>query len=185
MKRIFIALKIIPEEKLVKFFSELRSNLAGERITWVDLSNLHLTVVFLGDKDDNAIKKISETMGKTCSGFGEFELKISGTGVFRSYSDPRVLWAGIENGNKLLQLSELINNELTTEGIIEDTGILKPHITLGRIKSLRDTGKMGSIIDRYKNIHFQDVDVSEVILYQSILRQTGPQYLPIGKFSLL
>jgi 2'-5' RNA ligase len=61
----------------------------------------------------------------------------------------------------------------------------RPHLTLGRIKSLKDTNTLKTALEKYKDKPIQQVNVEEVILYESILKPTGPIYKPEGKYSLL
>jgi 2'-5' RNA ligase len=56
MKRIFIAIKVTPEEFFLKMISALKTGLRDENIKWTDQDNIHLTLVFLGDTDDGMIK---------------------------------------------------------------------------------------------------------------------------------
>ena len=52
-----------------------------------------------------------------CEGFGEFEMVIKGAGVFKNFSDPRVIWTGIEPSEKLNKLYDSIKAGLKDTGI--------------------------------------------------------------------
>jgi 2'-5' RNA ligase len=184
MKRIFIALKVEPGETLMRMFSSLKALLGNEKITWVDPGNIHLTIAFLGDTEDERIIAAGIMLKQKCTGFGEFGFNLSGAGVFRNFRDPRVIWIGIGNSEKLFQLNDLIITGLKDTGFKFEERQFNPHITLGRVKSIKDTEALKSAVDRYQNAFIQEVRVSEVILYESILKPTGPVYKPIGKFSL-
>ena len=60
----------------------------------------------------------------------------------------------------------------------------KPHLTLGRIKTLVNRQDFKTILDKYKATELQNLVVEEIILYESILLPEGPVYKPIDKFSL-
>jgi 2'-5' RNA ligase len=185
MKRVFIAVKADPEGELQRMISTLKSVLTAENIRWIDPQNIHITLAFLGDTGEEKIKILAEMLKDKCSGFHEFSFILAGTGVFKNYRDPRVIWAGIKSPEKLYALENKIAEGLKASGLVSEERPFKPHLTIGRIKSLKDTGNLKSILERYKEIELQKVDVRNVILYESILTQTGPIYKPLGNYSLL
>ena len=52
MKRLFVALKINPDQNFLEVYDKLKSSLRHEKIKWVEMQNLHLTLKFFGDTDD-------------------------------------------------------------------------------------------------------------------------------------
>ena len=95
MKRIFIAVKTEPGETLLRIHSSLKSVLGAERITWTDPANIHLTLAFLGETEDELIRAVSIMLKQKCTGFVDFSFSLKGTGIFKTYQDPRVIWIGI------------------------------------------------------------------------------------------
>jgi 2'-5' RNA ligase len=184
MKRIFVAIKIEPEGLLLRTISSLRSLLGNERITWVDPASIHLTLVFLGDTEEERIKVADIAVRQQCSGFGKFSFKLKGTGVFKNFRDPRVIWTGIEECERLASLNGLIMTGLKDTGFKLEDRPFKPHITLGRIKFIKDPRLLESALERYRETYFQKVDINEVILFESILKPAGPIYRPLGRFVL-
>jgi 2'-5' RNA ligase len=184
MKRIFIAVKADAGEILLNTVTSLKQRLSDESIKWTKLENIHITLVFLGDTEDEKISVVSQMLNEKCTGFGPFDLTLQGTGVFRNYSNPRVLWIGIEPSEKLGQLQAIVSNGLINIGITADLQPFNPHLTLGRIKKINDITALKLLIEEYRYSIFQKVHVEEVILYESILQQSGPIYKPIGKYSL-
>jgi 2'-5' RNA ligase len=184
MKRIFIAIKVDPGGELLRMFSSLKAVLGAEIIKWVDPANIHLTLAFLGDTEEKRIKILSGMLKERCTGFGEFDFELAGTGVFKNYMDPRVIWTGIRSAGKLSILNNLISEGLKLNGFEIEDRVFRPHLTLGRLKSVRDTENLKSVLERYRDSQFQIVHVTEVILFESILKQTGPIYKSLGNFSL-
>jgi 2'-5' RNA ligase len=184
MKRIFIAVKVDPGQTLIRIHASLKSVLGGEKINWTEPANMHLTLAFLGDTEDDLIKVVSIMLKQVCTGFGGFRFNLTGTGVFKNYHDPRVIWAGIEPGEKLSQLNEEIMTGLKDAGFRLDERPFNPHLTLGRIKSINHPDILKSALEKYKDVKIQEVDVKEVILFESILKPTGPVYKSISGFSL-
>jgi len=184
MKRIFIALKVEPSAAFLKLISTLKSALSIDSIKWTNPENIHLTLAFLGDTEENIIENINSMLKEKCTGSGNFELVIKGFGVFRSISDPRILWTGISHSGKLLQLNEIVINGLKDLKIKLEERPFKPHLTLGRIKQVNDKETLRSLIEQFENTEIQIVPVNEVILYESILMASGPVYKTLTKFRL-
>lgn len=184
MKRIFIAIKINPGKGFLKIFSSLKSGLEGERINWVPEANIHITLVFLGEIEDKRVNDVASVLEKRCSGFGSFLMKISGTGVFRSMDDPRVIWANISDPDRIAELAESLSSGLADSGFKVEARPFKAHLTLGRIKFIRNIEKLKGVLKEHRDSFYQDASVTEVILYESILKTKGPEYHPLKKYPL-
>lgn len=184
MKRTFIALKVNPEGDLLRMISSIKSLLADENIKWVDPANIHLTLAFLGDTEEKRISILSGMLKERCTGFGEFGFTLAGAGVFKNFWDPRVIWVGIRSSEKLIMLYNVIAEGLKEEGFGIEERQFRPHLTLGRVKSYKDTENLKSVLEKYRDQQFQVVHVNEVILFESILMQTGPLYKALGYFTL-
>jgi 2'-5' RNA ligase len=184
MKRIFIAVKIEAGETLIKMISSFRDGLKNENIKWIAPDNLHITLAFLGDTQEDKIKAIITILKEICERSVEFEIEIKGTGVFKNIKDPRVIWTGIEPSEKLIQLHHMIRIGLKDTAINIEDRHFKPHLTLGRIRNLTDIRALNTHIAEYQNREIQKVPVSDVILYESILHHSGPVYTPIIKVDL-
>jgi 2'-5' RNA ligase len=184
MRRIFIAVKVEAEESLLKLISSLKSRLSNENIKWTNPDNIHITLSFLGDTEENLIKVIKSILKEKCEGSGKFELIIRGSGVFRNLNDPRIIWIGIEPSEKLMRLNGFIMKGLKELGIKMEERPFKPHLTIGRIKHLNDKESLEALMEKYQDSEIQRIRVNEVILYESILLQSGPVYKPITRFNL-
>jgi 2'-5' RNA ligase len=184
MKRTFIAVKVDAGERLAKVFDILKGDLKNESVRWVDIHKMHITLAFLGDTSEETIREVSEILRELCSTFNLFDFTLARLGVFRNINDPKVIWAGIENSEKLTDLFQVIKSGLEKAGINTEEREFKPHLTLGRIKWIKNKSSLEEIIKRYNDNKFQDVKVKEVIFYESVLQQTGPLYLPIKVFRL-
>jgi 2'-5' RNA ligase len=184
MKRIFIAVKIDPGVVLQNMISAFRTGLTDEKIKWAESENFHVTMAFLGDTAEDKIKTIIKMLKSACEGFGEFEIVIKGAGLFKNSRDPRVIWTGIEPSEKLNNLHKTVKLGLKETGIVLEERTFNPHLTLGRIKSIRDNEVLKTLLGEYDNLELQKQEVKEVILYESLLFHSGPVYKPLGKFAL-
>lgn len=185
MKRLFTAIHVQPSENLLTLYSELKSLLAFSRIKWVEPDNLHLTLKFFGETDEQSIPGILQALGSASAQSPHFTLHFSGLGVFGSRYDPRVIWMGIHPEPGLLNLAQNIRNEL---GKIHDFKTEQehfvPHLTVGRVKEIPDRALFQHVIQKYRTYDIQMQEVRNLILYESILRKEGPIYLKIAGFPL-
>jgi 2'-5' RNA ligase len=184
MKRIFIAVKVNPEETFLNMISSFKSVLFNENIKWINPENIHITLAFLGNTEENLIKGISSMLEKVCEDSRNFELTIRGTGVFRNINDPRIIWTNIDNSEDLLKLADKILIGLTNIDIKTDEKPFKPHITIGRIKHLKNKETFKDLTEQYQNTELQRLHINGVTLYESILLPQGPKYIPLERFKL-
>jgi 2'-5' RNA ligase len=79
---------------------------------------------------------------------------------------------------------KLIRDKLSAIGYEPDRQNSVPHLTLGRIKFLKDKKMFQQIIDQNKGISSQEISVGQLILFESILKKEGPVYLALHTFLL-
>jgi len=185
MKRLFAAIKIHPSTRYISLFNEISFLFRHERIKWVEPENMHLTLKFFGETDVAKIPAICHALGTAAAQSKTFTLKISNTGIFGSRYDPKVIWFGIEKQNELESLARNIFTELEKCGYQADRQNFVPHLTIGRIKDLKDKSLFQQIISKYTTVEIQEEKVTEIILYESILRREGPLYIEVFSAKLL
>jgi 2'-5' RNA ligase len=184
MKRTFIAVRVEAGEKLKDAILTLRAGLRNENIKWVDISNMHITLAFIGDTDEEMIEKVRFMLNNDFEGFGIIDFRLTGFGVFRNLNDPRVIWTGIVNAYRLAEAHDIVKNGLAELNIKLEDRLFKPHLTIGRIKDLKDKESLQKMIRKYSDTNLQDVTVKEIVYYESVLLPTGSLYKPILKVDL-
>ena len=184
MKRTFIAIKVSLSREVAELFADIKLQLKDERIKWVDLGNLHITLYFIGDVHDEFLKQLEEFLMLELSSFQSFKMNISKVGVFKNLKEPRAIWFGLEENKNLRQLKQLINKALDLCGMNTKDKKFKPHITLGRIKSLKNKLLLKKIMEENAERQIQQFLVKEIILYESQLTQQGAVYKVLRKIEL-
>jgi 2'-5' RNA ligase len=179
MKRLFAAIKIHPSASYISLVNQISSSLWHERIKWVEPENTHLTLKFLGETDEAKIPAIRQAIESAVAPSKPFTLKIANTGIFGSRYDPKVVWFGIEKNAELEDLTRKIFSELAKCGWEADRQNFVPHLTIGRIKELKDKPLFQKIVSKYNTVEIQEEKVTEIILYESILRREGPLYVNV------
>ncbi len=162
----------------------LQRSMHGERIKWVDLANLHLTLFFLGETQDSRIDSIIDGLKGVFNKSEPVNIILSGMGLFRNIRDPRVLWIGVDDNPTLQEMHSRIADVLTGFGYQKESRPFRPHLTIGRPKTIHDRKKLMEELEKNRNKFMQKSVVEEVIFYESILRERGPEYRVIETFPL-
>jgi len=185
--RAFIAINLDPEIR--GYLSSLQQNLnldaAKVKVNWVEEKNLHLTLKFLGNISPSQIELIEIELKKITSQYPSFFIKLlPEIGVFPSYKMPRVIWVGIKEGAaELTEIYNLVETRLYKKGFPRESKNFSTHITLGRVKYLKDKD---SLIRSLKSIHLDSFSqkVKSIELMESKLTPQGPLYGIIRQYPL-
>ena len=175
--RCFIAISL-PEELKAKI-SGIQEKLkaAGADVSWTRPEGMHLTLKFFGEIEDKRIPKIEKALDAVVDGIPTFTLSVSGMGTFPDMRRPRVIWIGLkEDGGNLLRLQKGVEEDLKKTGFPSEDRRFTPHITLGRIRSNKNTDKLLRLIEEEKVEELGSFDVSEVHLIKSELKPAGAEY---------
>jgi 2'-5' RNA ligase len=181
--RAFIAVNLAATviEEIAKVRSALQE--AKGDIRWTRVEGLHLTLKFLGDIARNQVEPILIALREALREQPSLHVLAQGLGAFPNLRRPRVLWAGL-SGAGLPELSGKVETALMPLDFPPEERELTPHLTLGRVRSLRGWERVLAVIKEYEHTRFGESIVSQVTLYQSDLRPDGAVYSPLGSIPL-
>lgn len=184
--RTFIAVNLNPEIK--EYLTSLQNvlNISESKIKWVGKNNLHLTMKFLGDISLEQTELIKSELKEIASRYSPFIIRLSSNiGVFPTYKGPRIIWIGIKEGiSELKELYNSIENKLSNKGFPKEDKEFSGHITIGRVKFIRDKTNFIQILKRIK-VNNLTQEVGSIDLMESKLTPNGPIYNIAAKFTLL
>ncbi|MEM4244745.1 MAG: RNA 2',3'-cyclic phosphodiesterase [Candidatus Nanoarchaeia archaeon] len=171
--RAFIAVEIPEEHKeKIKQIQKQFSNLGNINI----VKEYHCTLKFLGDITEKQAEQIKEKLKKIK--MKKFEATLEGLGAFPNEGYIRVIWIGIKG--RINELQQKIDSELA-DMFPKDTRF-KAHLTLGRVKSIRDKNAMKEKLKlKFNGMCFE---VKEFKLIKSTLTPKGPIYETIEVYPL-
>lgn len=172
--RLFLAVDIPTEIKL--FLTQINTEISElPEIKTVNAENMHLTLLFLGEKN---IKQIIERVSSTK--FESFELKAKRIGFFPDKNHIKIAWLGIEQSKELNALQAQLANALN----YKSKQAYVPHLTFARIHVLKSNNrkKLFKILEKYKDKEFK-FKVKGYKLYSSELTPLGPIHRVIESFS--
>jgi len=184
MKRLFIAIKLVPNASILSVYNSLRKELSYNKIRWVEPTNFHLTLKFIGETQENKIPYIIDIIKNTIDSYGKIKLDVNKIGIFGSSYKPRIIWLGIAENKKIDNLANDMINNLDAAGFVKDTQNFVPHFTIGRITNIIDKKTFNHSIEKQRNVIFQKIEVKNIVLYESILSGKNTRYNEIYRFSL-
>ena len=181
-KRVFIGIPVGCKIKSILSIVKSAVNCNPIHIKWIPPENIHLTLSFLGNIRVENIPHLIESLEKKITS-NDFQLTITGTGVFPSSKSPKVLWLGISKG-----LDELILLQIQVEKSVREfkdnyeNNTFTPHISIARIRMLHT--KI-DVLPFLSSVYFPiDLDVNSISMYESKLLPEGAQYSIINTFPL-
>ena len=155
-------------------------------VRWVNVTNIHLTVVFMGDVQEGQIGPIQEIVKDICKGYGPFSIAIKGIGLFGGRRNPRVLWIGLDGAiDRMACFRDDLQEGLKSFGIKEEKRRFKPHLTLGRFrKGARAGTHLDDLLSRYHDLTSPDCIIEELVLFKSDLKPGGAVYSKLNGWAL-
>ncbi|AEH44862.1 2'-5' RNA ligase [Thermodesulfatator indicus DSM 15286] len=190
MARLFLAISL--PAKIKEKLKSLQEDLAKTQahVRWVRPEGIHLTLKFFGEvpeeKTTQLIKAIEKVLEREKPGLLRF--KVKDLGVFPNPRSPRVIWAGLEGDLvKLAKLQRHLEEAFIPLGFPMEKRAFVPHLTLGRIKSPRKRNVLMAKVADYQEKNWSipdDIEIEEIVLYESKLHPEGAIYTPRKRFPL-
>lgn len=182
--RLFIGVAI-PEELKQKLLPIQKQTEGLSDIKLVEPENLHFSLKFLGEVNEDRLNEIREVLTSIAARFSHFALTVAGLGAFPSMDLARILWTGCSTGAKELEaLAGLIDSELSKIGFQAEERPFRAHLTLGRIRLVENNPELQKFIFENKKTEFSSFKVSKVSLIESKLSPAGPIYTEIFSVGL-
>lgn len=181
--RSFVAIDVAPP--VLKALQGLHAELARHKadVRWVRPEGLHATLKFLGYVEAPRLEKVHVALAAAVQTHATLRVRVQGLGAFPTLRRPRVLWVGLE-GAGLAELAAGVDAALEPLGFERERRGFTPHITLGRVNSLRGWPQLEADFKAHLADDFGDSDVSAVTIYQSTLRRDGAVYSPLWTIPL-
>ena len=164
--------------------NDLKSSEA--HVKWVKPGSIHLTLKFFGNIEEKTIDDISNIVGEIASQFNAFHLDVEDAGAFPNASRPRVIWVGTSFVKGTLErLHKELETRLVELGFEPEKRYFNPHLTLGRVKSLKGKKLLTENMEKIKGYKLGSFLVERLFLFKSDLRPTGAVYTKLRTFDLI
>lgn len=175
--RVFIAIDLprLIINQLAAIQEQLSTRLPSNSVRWVKPGNIHLTLRFLGDVEQQKLSDIASSLDELVHGTSRFKLDLGSLGCFPNPRKPRIIWVGVDG-----ETEELLNVYLGLEKTLDQLGWppesrrYHPHLTLGRTKDVRQV--IGGRLPWGTNIADGQFAAAALHLVRSDLLPTGAEY---------
>jgi 2'-5' RNA ligase len=183
--RSFIAIAIPADirQKICAAYAPLLA--LPDQISWVKSQNLHLTLRFLGEVGVEQLEGVRAVLKQAAQACAPFLMGFSDIGVFPNKKRPRVIWLGMEDATaRLIKLQQELESGLRGCGFVPEDREFKPHLTLGRVRRLKDRDRFISALGALCLPELPRFRVEQVSLMRSQLRPQGSLYTELDNARL-
>lgn len=149
----------------------------------VEVENLHLTLVFLGDCPEPALEAAHE--GFEALREHRFYLSLNGLGLFGK-DKPRVAWAGLAPSPELMHLQAKVETIARRANCPIDARKFVPHVTLGRFQPPppADAMRLERAVAMGQGFRSDPWEVTELTLWRSHQTGKGSHYEVLARYPL-
>ena len=180
--RTFLALKLpkIVIEKLSAYAELLSGYDKLQQIRWLPKENYHLTLVFLGDIEDDLISNLQHNLEQNLNSTKAVFFRFSEIIPFPFSSTPKIVAAMMEHSRELMYFQQNVAKIVRDFGVSFERRRFTPHVTLGRLKSR----SRKSMSFKPQQIFLEGI-CEEVVIFSSELTPKGAIYTSLGEISLM
>ena len=186
MVRCFICVEITNDQNIDFIDTVLKQLRNTKGIRPVKLSQLHITLKFLGEVPEQRIDAIKQVLAGIS--IPSFTLSWSHLGCFPNEKRPRVVWIGINQGSQdLVLLAKEVNQKLSELGFLQEKRRFSPHLTLGRVKRLTadDKEAINDLLQNFKLPSNVSEEITTLVFKKSTLTPKGAIYENLAEYNLL
>ena len=188
--RTFIAIEISAEIRATLAQAQSHLKYSGADVKWVEPGNIHLTLKFLGEINEEKCAKITAALDSIAKTIAPFEISLKDIGAFPKIDFPRVIWVGLDKGTReSIELAGKIDEALSKIGFAKETRPFAAHLTIGRVRSAKNKEALKEKVEKLQgqvaSSRVQGYVVKSVIIFQSTLTPTGSIYTKLHEAPFL
>ena len=180
--RLFVAVPIpeVVAARIGDVVGDVREGLGpdGQRVRWVQMEGLHVTIRFLGPTAPDRVDAVAAAVTAAAAVIERpFEVRIGGAGSFPDPARPRALWLGIRAGSDALgRLAAAVTTELAADGWALEERPFRPHLTIARTDGVHAGAEAGQRLVAAAAELDLAFDADRVVLYRSHLGRGPARY---------
>lgn len=184
--RSFLAFELPQEIKSIVATTSGEMRKSPIDVRWVNVDNIHLTVVFLGSVPSEDLDSINKTVAGVCKRYDPFTIFLSGAGMFASRLNPRILWLGLAGDlDRMAHYRNALQKKLKPFGVKQEKRPFRPHLTIGRFRKGAGTSPhLEELLAGYKDLTSPETTVRELVLFRSDLKPGGAEYTKLNTWAL-
>jgi len=181
--RLFCAIELPDEIKgRLAYIQDQWDNNHEYKISWTKRENLHVTLKFLGEVDDQSLARLLDAM-RSLNSSGPIQLQTESMQYFPRRGPIRII--AVQVGHDVARLQQIYNQ---LEEICESQGFKRegrqyhPHITIGRSRD----GLPAHLRFGHRDKPWPEPSplftIAEIALMESHLGPGGPKYMKLAGF---
>ncbi len=149
---------------------------AGADLKLVEPRNLHFTMAFLGEIDENQKSFLCRRLAS--AKLPPLTISLRGVGAFPGPRKPRVVWVGVTKGKEDLEryASAALKMGIESGVEVDQSESFKPHLTVARARSLFGKENLSAKLESLVDAEVGESLTSPVRLKRSTLTPRGPVY---------
>lgn len=171
----FVAVEVGARPGAVRVLDALARS--GADLKLVEPQNLHVTLKFLADVPDDAVRSIEAAMRDATRGEVPFTARLRHVGQFPPKGAARVWWVGLEGADALVRVASRLETSLAPLGFPREARAFTPHLTVARARTSAGADRARAAVDRTPVD--DQVRIERVVLFRSDLGPGGPTYTPV------
>ena len=170
MPRLFTALDL-PSSTVDVLHAFQQQHDLGVSTRWTPPDNLHITLRFIGEVDDEQAEAVETSLGEARHR-APFDVAPIGLGVLPSRRNPRVLTVRIDPTEPLRALYRALQDVLVAANVEREERTFRPHVTLARLKDASPERLYETLRD-LPGPSLDPFSVDRFYLYESTLTPDG------------
>lgn len=174
IRRLFIA--IYPPIDVAHALLNLLPRPRPHMLRLVPPEQIHLTLVFLGDRSDREQEGVRESIKRATAGIGPFQLRVSGLAILPDAQAPRLVAAATDLPAGLSELQRRLSVRLAKRPRTTQRPY-RPHLTIARGSGMGSMGLEGGVGEC-------SIEAAAVLLVESVLRPKGAEHCVLERFPL-
>ena len=146
--------------------------------------NLHLTLAFLDDQPEAALRNLHERLAEVV--LAPFELRLAGLDLFGG-KRPRLVYLKAEPVRQLLELHRQVRRCAREVGMELPRERFRPHVTLARFRRDMPEDQMaqvGTFVAEHGTVTLPAFEVAQFCLFGSTLHPEGAVHEILAEYSL-
>lgn len=174
--RLFLAIRL-PEVVKADLAAALAPFKDQKGISVTRTENLHITVHFFGNIDDERVTSLIQTIDSNLQDISTFTLKLDQLVIYPPRR-PRMIWASFEHSDQFEELASRFQRS-AAEGIHPgDAKEQKPHVTCARFQHFKKMSVPMPFIEP------RTITIDQIELWKTLPGKGGVEYSSIASFQL-
>ena len=153
--RLFLAISLAPELRRAVMDATAPLREAAPSLSWVDETQLHLTLKFLGEQPEASVPPLRDAMASVAGQHRSFRMSVKEIGAFPSFRRARVVWMGVDRDPRLEFVHHDVELACEKLGFELEGRAFRPHLTLARVKTRAHEDELRKLSRAGKKVDFE------------------------------